>query len=77
MKQKTKKARPLAHGRARSNLLPQQPLAAVYWFCTDCEQETEPIESDQGQPNKCKCGSIRLQLRTEKPHEEIAIHSPS
>ena len=32
------------------------------WWCNDCQQETERVESEQGQPNSCHhCGSYRIE----------------
>jgi hypothetical protein len=41
----------------------QEALTCGYWYCLDCEHTCEPVESDQGQPNKCNlCGSVRVEF---------------
>lgn len=49
-------------GQLKSKLI--EMFKTGFWYCQDCRQSTERIESDQGQPAKCgHCGSVRLEWR--------------
>lgn len=39
----------------------EHALRAGFWWCDDCENITQPVESDHGQPTRCEhCGSHRI-----------------
>ena len=46
-----------------------------FWFCADCQDITERIEGEQGQPAHCeRCGGHRITWNppTQHPTQEVA-----
>lgn len=54
-----------ARGTRRHSFRLMRWVASVGgWWCLDCQEPTERVESDQGQPAGCsRCGSHRVVTR--------------
>jgi DNA-directed RNA polymerase subunit RPC12/RpoP len=60
------KIKPRLNWQVQPRLMARLTLAlgSGGWWCTDCQQETERIEGEQGQPATCdRCGSYRIQYQ--------------
>lgn len=61
-------------GRLMLNRISLVTALQGFWFCSDCEQITERMEGEQGQPAYClKCGSYRIKFH--RPPTPVRIGS--
>jgi Zn finger protein HypA/HybF involved in hydrogenase expression len=53
-----------------------QAMENGFWWCNDCQNITERVEGEQGQPAHCeKCGSHRIQFSRLKSEPMEAAHA--